>query len=68
MKSEIKGFIALDYTSRYPEAQAYLADLKSKGKVSYEYHILEPKAGESGLGRCVEALEGVFEGRNIGKT
>jgi NADPH-dependent curcumin reductase CurA len=68
MKSEIKGFIALDYASRYPEARAYLADLKSKGKVQYEYHILAPREGESGLGRCIEALEGVFEGRNMGKT
>jgi NADPH-dependent curcumin reductase CurA len=68
MKSEIKGFIAFDYASRYNEARAYLADLKSKGKIEYEYHVLEPRKGESGLGRCVEALEGVFEGRNIGKT
>jgi NADPH-dependent curcumin reductase CurA len=68
MKSEIKGFIAFEYASRYPEAQAYLADLNSKGKISYEYHILEPNAGENGLGRCVEALEGMFDGKNMGKT
>lgn len=68
MKARIEGFIALDYAPRYPEARAYLADLKSKGKLQYEYTVLEPKAGESGLGRCVEALGVLFDGKNYGKT
>lgn len=69
MKLRIQGFIAMDYASRYPEAQAYLADLASKGKLNYDYTILEPKAGEpDGLGRCVEGMAVVSEGGNVGKT
>ena len=68
MKAKIEGFIALDYASRFAEGRAYLTDLKSKGKLQYDYMVLEPKAGESGLGRCVEALGLLFDGKNYGKT
>ena len=68
MKAKIEGFIVLDYARRYPEARAYLADLKSKGKIKYEYMVLRPEEGKSGLERCVEGLEVVFGGRNFGKT
>lgn len=68
MKAKMQGYIAFDYTSRYPEGQAYLADLKSKGKMEYEYHLLEAEGGGSGIGKCVEGLDVVFTGKNYGKT
>ena len=69
MKLRFQGFIAMDYTSRYPEAQAYLADLKQKGKMNYEYTLLKPAPGQKdGLGRCVEGMDVVAKGGNVGKT
>ena len=68
MKAKIEGFIVLDYARRYPEARAYLADLRNKGKIMYEYTVLGPEDGKSGLERCVEGLEAVLAGRNFGKT
>lgn len=69
MKLRIQGFIAMDYTARYPEAQTYLADLVSRDKLKYDYTILEPKEGEQdGLGRCVEGMDVVSGGGNVGKT
>lgn len=62
MKLRVQGFIVLDYASRFPEARAYLADLRSRGKVEYAYHVTE------GLDNCVKALEEVFEGKNYGKA
>lgn len=59
----------MDYRSRYGEAQAYLAGLKEKGKMDCEYMVLDPKEGEpNGLSRCVEGMEVVRTGGNLGKT
>ena len=69
MKAKMQGFIAMDYAKRYPEAQAYLSDLASKGKMEYEYMILKPRSNDpDGLGRCVEGMEVLATGRNVGKT
>ena len=68
MKLRYQGFIAMDYTSRYGEAAVYLADLVSRGKMAYEYTILSGEAGQNGLGRCVEGMDVVSSGRNVGKT
>ena len=62
MKLTVQGFIILDYASRFPEGRAYLADLRSKGKIDYAYHVTE------GLENCVNALEEVFAGKNYGKA
>ena len=62
MKLTVQGFIILDYASRFPEGRAYLADLRSKGKIEYAYHVTE------GLENCVNALEEVFAGKNYGKA
>jgi NADPH-dependent curcumin reductase CurA len=62
MKLTVQGFIILDYASRFAEGRAYLADLRSKGKIDYAYSITE------GLENCVKALEEVFEGKNYGKA
>ena len=68
MKLRYQGFIAMDYTSRYGEAAVYLADLVSRGKMAYEYTILSGEAGQNGLGRCVEGMDVVSSGKNVGKT
>ena len=69
MKAKIQGFIAMDYSRRYPEARAYLADLKKRDKLSYEYTMLEPRQHDkNGLGRCVEGMHIVAQGKNVGKT
>jgi NADPH-dependent curcumin reductase CurA len=62
MKLTVQGFIILDYASRFAEGRAYLADLRSKGKIDYAYSVTE------GLENCVKALEEVFEGKNYGKA
>lgn len=65
----MQGFIVFEYATRYPEARAYLSDLKARGKIVYDYHVVEPSQGEkNGLKKCVPALEDVFAGRNFGKT
>jgi NADPH-dependent curcumin reductase CurA len=58
----MQGFIYLDYLERQAEAVAYLADLKDKGKLQYEYTIRGP-----GVEHCVGALQALFEGKNDGK-
>ena len=68
MKAKIQGFIVMDYVSRYSEANVYLAKLVKEGKMMYDYTVLEPRAGENGLKRCVEGMMLVSEGKNIGKT
>ena len=62
MKLTVQGFIILDYASRFAEGRAYLADLRSKGKIDYAYAITD------GLENCVQALEEVFGGKNYGKA
>lgn len=65
----MRGFIVFDYATRYGEGRAYLGDMVQRGKIKYEYHVLQPEKGEEdGLGKCVGALEDVFTGRNYGKT
>jgi len=68
MKARMQGFIALDYASRYPEARSYLADQQDRGNIKYEYTVLTPRPGRSGLERCTEGLEVLFLGKNLGKT
>ena len=69
MKASIRGFIVFDYATRYEEARVYLSELRSTGLMKYDYYVVEPEPGDrNGLGKCVGALEGVFEGRNMGKT
>lgn len=62
MKLTIQGFIILDYANRFAEGRAYLADLRSKGKIDYAYSITD------GIENCVKALEEVFAGKNYGKA
>jgi len=68
MRAKIEGLIVLDYADRFDEARTYLAELRAKGKLQYEYHLVLPQKDKSGLERCTEALEDVFAGKNRGKT
>ncbi|ORX40844.1 hypothetical protein BD324DRAFT_612273 [Kockovaella imperatae] len=69
MKAKIQGFIVMEHAHRFAEAGAYLAKLAKEGKMKYDYTILEPKDGEqNGLSRCVEGMELVSSGNNVGKT
>ena len=69
MKAKIQGFIVNDHNSRYGEGREYLAKLVREGKMKYDYTILEPRSGEkNGLSRCVEGMQLVSEGKNVGKT
>jgi len=62
MKLTLQGFIILDYAPRFAEGRAYLADLRSKGKIDYAYSVTE------GLENCAKALDDVFKGKNYGKA
>ena len=65
----MQGFIVFQFASRYPEARAWLADQVSKGNITYDYHVVRAQPGQQdGLDGCVGALQGLFEGKNFGKT
>jgi NADPH-dependent curcumin reductase CurA len=61
-RGRMEGFIILDYASRYPEAQAALANWLSEGKLVHSEHIVE------GLEHAPEALNLLFSGGNTGKV
>ncbi|GAA6007250.1 hypothetical protein JCM10207_001559 [Rhodosporidiobolus poonsookiae] len=60
-RAKIEGFIVLDYVDRYAEAAEHLSSYLRAGKL----RIRETRA--VGLDRCVDALVGLFEGKNTGK-
>ncbi len=61
-RGRMEGFIILDYTSRYKEAQAEIASWLADGTIRHFEHIVE------GLERAPEALNLLFTGANIGKV
>ncbi|KAK4689670.1 hypothetical protein P7C73_g434, partial [Tremellales sp. Uapishka_1] len=61
MKAKMQGYIVFDHAARFAEAEAYLAQLKEKGQLKYDYHLL------NGVAKCPEALQEVFAGKNYGK-
>ncbi|OWT37800.1 cytoplasmic protein [Cryptococcus neoformans] len=62
MKATMRGFIVFQFADRYPEGIKYLSDLVQKGKMEFNYHVID------GLDGCVQALREMFEGKNLGKT
>lgn len=62
MKATMRGFIVFQFADRFPEGIKYLSDLVKKGKMEFNYHIID------GLDSCVQALREMFEGKNLGKT
>lgn len=60
-RARMEGFIFLDYVSRFPEALGRLVTWVNEGKIVYLEHIAD------GLDQAPQALQGLFEGRNLGK-
>lgn len=58
----MQGFNALDEWGRFDEAFAALRGWEEQGLLVHREHIFE------GIGSCVDALNGLFTGVNIGKT
>ena len=58
----MQGFNALDEWGRFDEAFAALRRWEEQGLLVHREHIFE------GIGSCVDALNGLFTGVNIGKT
>ena len=58
----MQGFNALDQWGRFDEAFAALRRWEDEGRLVHRQTIFD------GLGSCVDALNGLFTGANIGKT
>ena len=58
----MQGFNALDEWGRFDEAFAALRQWEAEGGLKHRQTIFE------GIGSCVDALNGLFTGANIGKT
>jgi NADPH-dependent curcumin reductase CurA len=58
----MQGFNALDEWGRFDEAFAHLRQWEADGKLVHRQTIFE------GIESCVDALNGLFTGANIGKT
>ena len=60
-RASMKGFFIYDYRDRFVEAETALTKLLLDGQLNYQEDILE------GLEKMPEALNRLFEGKNIGK-
>ncbi|MCU1497821.1 MAG: NADP-dependent oxidoreductase [Acidimicrobiales bacterium] len=58
----MQGFNTLDQWDRFEEAFASLRQWEQAGRLVHREHIFD------GVGSCVDALNGLFTGANIGKT
>jgi NADPH-dependent curcumin reductase CurA len=58
----MQGFNALDQWGRFDEAFAALREWEQEGRLVHREHVFE------GIESCVDALNGLFTGANIGKT
>jgi NADPH-dependent curcumin reductase CurA len=58
----MQGFNTLDQWGRFAEAHAALRQWEREGRFVHREHIVE------GMESCVDALNGLFTGANIGKT
>ncbi|HLI43444.1 MAG TPA: NADP-dependent oxidoreductase, partial [Acidimicrobiales bacterium] len=61
-RGRMEGFIILDYSDRFPEAQAGILALLSEGRLRHVEHVVE------GLEHAPEALNLLFTGGNTGKV
>lgn len=60
-RGRMEGFVFLDYVARFPEAFEALGTWLSEGRLAYREDVRD------GLENAPEALQGLFEGRNLGK-
>lgn len=63
MRIRMQGFVVFDFEHRYGEARKQLAQWLSEGKLKRKETVVK-----GGIGMAEEALLGLFEGRNTGKT
>jgi NADPH-dependent curcumin reductase CurA len=61
-RGRMEGFLILDYTARFPEAQTEIAQWVFGGQMQHREHIVD------GLERAPEALNLLFTGGNTGKV
>ncbi|MBX3285690.1 MAG: NADP-dependent oxidoreductase [Actinobacteria bacterium] len=61
-RARMEGFLILDYTARFPEAQGDLLTWVLEGKVKHSVHVVD------GLEHAPEALNLLFTGGNTGKV
>jgi NADPH-dependent curcumin reductase CurA len=68
-KSTMQGFIVFQFAQRYDEGREYLSKLLKDGKLKYEWSVVgDAKDKLKGVEACVDGLQGLYEGRNVGKT
>lgn len=68
-KSTMQGFIVFQFAQRYEEGREYLSKLLKDGKLKYEWTVVgDAKDNLKGVEACVDGLQGLYEGRNVGKT
>lgn len=60
-RARVEGFIILDYTERFPEANEYLARWLAEGKIQYRVDVVD------GLENAPRAINRLFDGSNKGK-
>lgn len=60
-RARMEGFIFLDFVARFPQAFADLSCWVAEGRLTYREDIVD------GLENAPAALQGLFEGRNLGK-
>jgi len=60
-RAKMEGFVVLDYTSKFLEAEAEIAQWMKEGKIKRKFHV------EEGLEKCPEYLKLLYSGGNTGK-
>jgi len=63
MRIRMQGFVVFDFEHKYAEARKQLAQWLAEGKLKRRDTIVK-----GGIGKAEEALLGLFEGKNTGKT
>jgi len=63
MRIRMQGFVVFDFADKYAEARKQLAQWLSEGKLKRKETIIQ-----GGITKAEEALVGLFEGRNTGKS
>jgi NADPH-dependent curcumin reductase CurA len=60
-RASVEGFLVWDFSTRFEQASAHLADWIDSGDITYRETVTE------GLANAPDAFLGLFEGENIGK-
>lgn len=63
MRIRMQGFIVFDYEHKYAEARKEMAQWLAEGKLKRKETVVK-----GGILKAEEALLGLFEGKNTGKT